>query len=51
MDTIISLLIFLTLVAMRGGKRPLTLVLFVLSLLATLLLFGSHVTHSLPLNF
>jgi hypothetical protein len=50
-DTIIFLLIFGTLLAMCAGKRSLTLALFAISLVATLLLFGSHVTSSLHLNF
>jgi hypothetical protein len=50
-DTIIFLLIFGTLLAMRAGKRFLALGLFAISLLATLLLFGSHISHSLGLNF
>jgi hypothetical protein len=50
-DTTILLLILGTLLAMCAGKRTLALALFVISLVATLLLFGSHVTTSLPLNF
>jgi hypothetical protein len=50
-DTLIFLLIFLTLLAMVVGKRALALGLFFVSLLATLLLFGMHVTSSLKLNF
>jgi hypothetical protein len=50
-DTIIFLLIFGTLLAMYAGKRSLALALFVFCVLATLLLFGAHVTTSLRLNF
>ena len=51
MDTLIFLLIFATLLAAAAGKPPLALGLFFVSLLATLLLFGSHVTSPLKLNF
>jgi hypothetical protein len=50
-DTLIFLLILSTLLAMAAGKRPLALGLFAASLLATLLLFGGHVTSPLNLNF
>lgn len=51
LDTILFLLIFCTMIAMRIGKRWLVLSLFFLSLSATLLLFNHHVTNKLNLNF
>jgi hypothetical protein len=50
-DTLIFLLIFGTLLAMRGRKRSVAVGLFLVSVLATMLLFGSHITSSLNLNF
>jgi len=50
-DTIIFLSILVTLLAMRAGKRSLSLGLFLVSLIATLLLFNLHVTSSLKQNF
>jgi hypothetical protein len=50
MDTIIFLLILCTLLAMRG-PRWLVLVLFTAALTATVLLFNSHATSHLSLNF
>jgi hypothetical protein len=50
-DTLIFLSIFASLLTMWAGKRSLALVLFSVCLLATLLLFGSHVTDPLRLNF
>ena len=51
MDTIIFLLIFGTLLAVRSRRRWLLLILFFASLTAMLLLFNSHATSHLPLNF
>ena len=51
LDTIIFVLIFFTLLAMRTGKRWLVLTLFFTSLAATMLLFNYHVTSQLDLNF
>jgi hypothetical protein len=51
LDTLIFVLIFATLLAMRSRRRWLTLTLFLISLTATVLLFKHHVTSSLPLNF
>jgi hypothetical protein len=51
LDTLIFVLIFATLLAMRSRRRWLTLALFLVSLTATVLLFKHHVTSSLPLNF
>jgi Family of unknown function (DUF5993) len=51
MDTIIFALIFGTLLAMRGQRRWLAIVLFFSSLATTVLLFRHHVTSQLPLNF
>ena len=51
MDTIIFILILLTLLAMGTGRRWLVLTLFFTSLAATMLLFNHHVTSSLDLNF
>jgi hypothetical protein len=51
LDTIIFLLIFGTLLAMRGRSRGLVLALFFAALTATVLLFNHHVTNRLPLNF
>jgi hypothetical protein len=50
-DTIIFLLIFCTLLALRARRRRLSLALFVVSLAATLWLFSHHATSKLPLNF
>jgi hypothetical protein len=50
-DTIIFLLIFAALLAMRGQRRGLALGLFFAALAATLLLFSHHATSKLPLNF
>ncbi len=51
MDTIIFILIFFTLLAMRTGKRWLVLTLFFASLTATMLLFNHHASSTLDLNF
>lgn len=51
MDTLIFLTIFAAFLAMRAGRRRLALGLFGVALLATLVLFGSHLTNTLPLNF
>jgi hypothetical protein len=51
MDTIIFLLIFATLLAMRGRRRELAVGLFFAALAAMLLLFRLHVTSQLPLSF
>src|SRR4051794_10069150 len=51
MDTIIFLLIFATLLAMSSGRRWLVVVLFLVTLAATLLLFSYHATSKLNLNF
>jgi hypothetical protein len=51
MDTLIFLLIMGTLLATRSPTRWLVPALFLASLTATLLLFLSHVTSQLPLNF
>jgi hypothetical protein len=51
LDTIIFVLILATFLAMRAGCRWLALLLFLVSLTATLLIFRHHVTSELPLNF
>lgn len=51
MDTIIFLFLFGTLLAMRSRRRWPVLLLFLASLVATLLLFWHHTTDVLPLNF
>jgi len=51
MDTIIFLLILAALLALWAGRGRLGLALFVVSLVATLLLFNYHVTSALPLSF
>jgi hypothetical protein len=51
LDTIIFILILFTLLAMRTGRRWLVLMLFFVSLAATMLLFNHHVTSTLDLNF
>jgi hypothetical protein len=51
LDTIIFILIFFTLLAMRTGRRWLVLTLFFTSLAATMLLFNHHATSALNLNF
>ena len=51
LDTIIFVLIFFTLLAMRTGRRWLVLTLFFTSLAATMLLFNHHATSALNLNF
>ena len=51
LDTIIFVLIFLTLLAMRTGRRWLVLTLYFVSLAATMLLFNHHATSQLNLNF
>ena len=51
MDTIIFVLILLTLLAMRLRRRWLVLALYFVSLAATMLLFDHHVTSALDLNF
>ncbi|HEY1064735.1 MAG TPA: DUF5993 family protein [Pirellulales bacterium] len=51
MDTLIFLLIFGTLLAMRSGSRSLAIGLFAGSLLGTLWVFASHLTSTLNLNF
>jgi len=51
LDTIIFVLIFFTLLAMRTRKRWLALTLYFVSLAATMLLFNHHVTSELNLNF
>lgn len=50
MDTLIFLLILATLVAMWRGKTRAATVLFVLSLLATALLFRHHATDALAIS-
>jgi hypothetical protein len=51
LDTIIFVLIFFTLLAMRTRRRWLVLTLYFASLAATMLLFNHHVTSELDLNF
>jgi hypothetical protein len=51
LDTIVFVLIFFTLLAMRAQKRWLVLTLYFVSLAATMLLFNHHVTSELNLNF
>jgi hypothetical protein len=51
MDTFIFLLLFATLLAMRGRRRWLVLGLYFATLSAMVLLFSAHVTSRLPLNF
>jgi hypothetical protein len=51
LDTILFLLLFATLLAMRQRRRWLVLVLFLSSLVLTLVVFRYHVTSELPLNF
>ncbi|WP_417381981.1 DUF5993 family protein [Gimesia sp.] len=51
MDTLILLLILITLIAMRGRKRWSVYLPFFVSLVATFLLFLSHASETLDLNF
>jgi hypothetical protein len=50
-DTVIFALILLTLGAAWAGRRKATVALFLAALGAAVLLFHSHVTDALPLNF
>jgi hypothetical protein len=51
LDTLIFLLILATFLAMVTGRRGISLLFFVASLAAVLLLFNHHATSRLPLNF
>lgn len=51
MDTIIFLLIFITLMTMVFSSKKIIVASFMLTLILTALLFNHHVTDKLPLNF